>query len=51
MIHKKSLSGLDIDLFNNISVGIFEKMVKDFKLHRCALDFDSLSLCLIVKDK
>ena len=40
MIHKQTLAILGIDLFPNIFVRIIEKMVKDFKLLRYALDFD-----------
>ena len=50
MTHKKALAGLDIDLFTNISVEIIENMVKDFKTQRCALDFDSLFLSLLVNN-
>ena len=51
MSYNKSLAGLYIDLFTYISVEIINKMVKDFKTHRCVLGFDSLFLVLIVKEK
>ena len=51
MSHKQALAGLNIDLFTNIYVQINENMVNDFKSHRCALEFDSLFLGIIVKDK
>ena len=51
MIHRKTLSGLDIDLFTNISIKTIYNMVTDFKTHRCALDFDSIFLVLFGKIK
>ena len=33
IIHKKTIVGLDIDLFTNISIGRIEKMVKDLNIH------------------
>ena len=45
----KTLAGLDIDLFSHIYVEIIEKMVKDFNTHRCALEFGSLLLSILVK--
>ena len=50
MSHKKTLAGLDIDPLTNIHVEIIDNMVKDSKSCRCALDFDSLFLDLIVKN-
>ena len=49
--HKKTLAGLDIELFTNIYFQIIKKMVKDIKTHRCALEFDSLFLRSPVKEK
>ena len=51
MSHKQILVVLDIYLLTNISVERIDDIVKDFKLHRCALDFDSLFLDIIVKVK
>ena len=51
MSHKQTLTGLDVDLHTNISEAKIEKMVKDFKTHRCALDFDSSFLDLVIKEK
>ena len=48
MSHRKTFIGLDIDLITHISVDVIYNMVKDFKTHKCALDFDSLFLNLIV---
>ena len=45
----QTLVGLNIDLFTHIYVEIIYNMVKDFNMHRCALDFDSLFLSLLVK--
>ena len=49
MIHRKTISGLDVDLFTHIYVGRIYDMVNDFKTHRFALEFDSLFLILIAK--
>ena len=49
MSHRKTLDGLEIDLFTHISVERIYNLDKDFKTHRCALDFDSLFLSLIAK--
>ena len=49
MIHKKTLVGLEIDLFTHISVEIIHNIVKDFNTHRCALDFDSLFIVILAK--
>ena len=49
MIHKKTLAGLDIDIFANIYVETIYKIVKNLKLHRCAPDFDILFIRPIVK--
>ena len=51
MSHKKNLEGLDIELFTNISVEIIDNMVKNLKIHRLTLDFDSLFLGLILEFK
>ena len=50
MRHKQTLADLDIDLLANIYIETIENMFKDFKSHRCALDFDSLLLRIIVKE-
>ena len=42
--------GLGIDLFAHIYVERIYNMVKDFKTHRFALDFDSILLGLISKE-
>ena len=47
MSHRHTLAGLDIYLFTRISVERINNMVKYFKTHRCALDFDSLFLGLL----
>ena len=51
MIHRQIIAGLKIDLFAHIYFGIIEKLVKDFKTHRCALGFDILLLGILVKEK
>ena len=49
MRHRKTIAGLDIDLFDHISVGRVYNTVKDFKMHSCGLDFDSLFIGLLSK--
>ena len=49
--NKKILDRIDIELFANISVEISDKVVKDFKTHRCAIESYSILLSLIVKEK
>ena len=51
MIQNQILSGLDIDLFTHMSVAIIDNIVKEFRMHRCALDFDGLFLSILVKMK
>ena len=51
MSHRKTLAGLDIDLFTHIYVERIYNMVRYFDTHRCALDFDSLFLGFIAKEK
>ena len=48
LINKQTLVGLGIDLLTDNSVEIIEKIVKDFKVHRCLLDYDSLFVRLLV---
>ena len=50
MSHRKTPSGLGIDLFTHISVGIIHNMVKYFNMHRCELDFYILFLDLLAKE-
>ena len=50
MIHSTTIAGLDIDLFTHIYVEIIYNMVKYFKKHIYALDFDSLFLRILVKE-
>ena len=40
---------LDINLFTHIYVERIYNTIKDFKTHRCALDFDSIFLGFIEK--
>ena len=49
MSYRKTLVGLDIDIFTYISVDIIYDIVKDFNMYRHALDFDSFLLSLLVK--
>ena len=42
--------GLDIDLFTHIYVEVLNNTGKDFKTHRCAIEFDSPSLGLHEKE-
>ena len=49
MSHRKTLTGLDIDLLTHIYVERIYNMVEDFKTHMCALEFDSLFLSLLLK--
>ena len=51
LIHKKTLVGLEIDLFPNISFDIINNMVNYFKTYRCVLDFGGLRIGLILKRK
>ena len=39
--HKENLTGLDIDIFTILYVGVIDKMVKNLRTHTCALEFDS----------
>ena len=48
--HGQTLAVLDIDLFTHIYVKRTYNMVKYFKTHRCALDFNSIFISLIVKE-
>ena len=49
MSQNQILSGLEIDLFTHISVAKIDNIVKEFRMHRCALDFDGLFLSILVK--
>ena len=49
MSYRKTLVGLYIDIFTYISVDRIYDIVKDFNMHRHALDFDSFLLSLLVK--
>ena len=49
MSDKQFPAGLDIDSFANTSVEIIENMVKDYRSHMCALDFDNLFIDIIEK--
>ena len=49
MSYRKTLVGLDIDIFTYIYVDIIYDIVKYFNMHRHALDFDSFLLSLLVK--
>ena len=49
--HTQTLADLDIELLAYISVERIENMVKDFKSHICAFDFDSLLFRLVVKER
>ena len=50
LIHKKTLVGLEIDLFPNIYFDIINNMVNYFKTYRCVLDFGGLRIGLILKE-
>ena len=50
MIHKRTLAGLEIDIFTHIYVEEIYNMVKDFNIHRCMLEFDTLLLGLLVQE-
>ena len=49
MSKRQNIVVLDIDLFDHISVGRVYNTVKDFKMHSCGLDFDSLFIGLLSK--
>ena len=51
MIHRQDVAGLETDLFTYIYFERIYDMVKDFNIHRCALDFDILFLGLLSKGK
>ena len=48
-MYRQNLAGLDIDIFTDIYVERIYNMVKDFKTHMFALEFDILFLGLIEK--
>ena len=51
MSHRQTLAGLNIDLFTHIYVERIYNTVKNFKVHGCKLDFDSLFIRIIVKEE
>ena len=51
MSHKKNIAGIEIDLFANIYVNRIDKTVNYLKTQRYSLDFDSIFLVLLVKEK
>ena len=50
MSHRQPIVGLGIYFFNNIYFERIYNIFKDFKTHRCALEFDSLFLRLLEKE-
>ena len=49
--HEQNAADVNMELHTNIPVEIFFQMVKYYKSHRCALDFDLGFLNLVVKNK
>ena len=46
--HEQNAAGVNMDLQTNITVNKIDHMVKYYKMHRCALDFDLGFLNLVV---
>ena len=49
--HEHNAAGFNVDLHINITVKKNYQMVKTYKMHRCALDFDLRFFNIVVKNK
>ena len=49
--YRQTLVSLDINLFTHIYVERIYNTIKDFKTHRCALDFRGLFFGILAKEK